>query len=787
MKRRGNFLLIAIFLLLFVAICFAWAPITPDIYNRGYFHYRKGEEFFQEGEYQDAIEELDKAYEYTFDRKKKLLILKKKVIALMYLEEFESAIRVIEGIDYKGGFESEFLSLKVECLQRVGRTDEAIGVLHLLVKGEKVAENRVAFLIKEGLLYLSLDSLARAEEMFYDAFTILQEEGIVTGRYYRELTLYSLGYIYLRTEEYERAEKYLEILSTEYTDDEVGFKSLLYLAFISGIEGEEIRAEDILNTITAKGESEVSVMRGYLLYRNGSFEEARKEFEFARNDTFLDPSLQRMNILLLAECSYQEKSYGEAVEYYKEYIDLITDAERKQVALYGLAWSYFRLSKYSNAYAVLKDFLVLYPDSPFLYEVEKLAALSLFYVGEHERAKYHFTRLLSLDNEIQEKDRIYYLRGKSEFYLREYDEAKKDFERIVNYFPTSRWKPHAMSMIGRVYFENGEYAEAYKIYKEILILELSPSLLDEVHFQTERCLLHLGYYSNPIEMSKMFVRKYPESPKSIDLQLEVAEYYFQLQKYWDAIREYERFLNLYPTDKNERFVLYKLARSYSYIGYHKKANGYYRELSVGDDEFAESALISLGDFFFSNKQYKESIETYKELTRRFPESTMKDYANFTIGKNYLELNLPKEARVSFELVVNSKRIFRFKEKAKLLLAKTLYMEGKGEEYLVYLDNLIKTGTQEIRAESYFLKAKYKKETGRFKKALDFFKKAAEEYAENSDKVRALFEAGLVAEELMLFDEALKIYTEALDLSPLDVDRQRLEERIRRIEMIKREN
>jgi tetratricopeptide (TPR) repeat protein len=288
-------------------------------------------------------------------------------------------------------------------------------------------------------------------------------------------------------------------------------------------------------------------------------------------------------------------------------------------------------------------------------------------------------------------------------------------------------------------------------------------------------------------MSRAFVEKYPLSSKSADLQLEVAEYYFQLQKYWEAIREYERFLNLFPKNRDSRFALFKLSQSYSQIGYSEKALDICRELSEGKDEYAESALISMGDILFSHEKHKESITAFKELTKKFPESSTKDYANFMIGKNYLELNLPREAKVSFELVVGSRRIFPFKENAKLLIAQTLYMEGRGEEYLTYLDNLVKTGSRKLKAESYFLKAEYKRETGRFKEAMNLYEQSSYAYEEKGDRVQALYMAGLSAEELMLFDEAKLFYRMALEISVFESERFGIQERIKRIEAIRGEN
>ncbi|TET22471.1 MAG: tetratricopeptide repeat protein [Candidatus Cloacimonadota bacterium] len=760
--------------------------VYPTIHNRCLFHWKKACEFFEKEAYEKAIEELDFAYHFSFDTGERNKVLRKKVVALMNLEKYEQALKTIGNREPEKDTENEFLSLKVACLEQLHQTSEAIGILDTLIMREGTMSNRTSFEVKEGLLFLSLDSLKRAEQVFTIVLDELRHTEKLQYSVIREklkLTLFVLGYIALRRDNYKGAREYFNFLEREYSEDEAGFKASLYLELIRGLEGIKKDSSLSLDNLELDGRSEAAALKGFLYYRGNLYAKAKKAFQLVENDTAINAELQLMVTILAAECSYILKEYDDAITYYQSYIEMVTTAQEKMPALYGLAWSFYRSGKYSNAYGVLKDFFVLYPESPYLLQVEHLSALSLFYVGEHSGAKFHFTRLLSKIPSPPDRDRIHYLRGKSEFYLGEFELAETDFEIVISSFPKSRWKPHALSMIARIHFEKNNYVGAYKIYRKLLAMELSSSLLDEVRLQSERCLLHMGHYRSPVDMSRGFVRKYPMSTKSPDILLEVCEYYFQLQRYWEAIREYERFLNFFDENKNKRFAQFKLAQCYSLIGYYEKTLSINRELAGGTDEYAESSLVSMGDIHFNNGRYKESIEAFKELTTRFPESNLLDYANFTIGKNYLELNLPKEARVFFTLVVRSKNVFPFKDKARLLIAKTLYLEGKGEEYIDYLDSLFKFGTPKLRADSYFLKAEYKKETGRIKEAMELYEQAALTYEDKPEKVRALYETGMTAEELMLLDKAMDFYKKAIQLSPREAARFGIEERIKRITII----
>ncbi|OQX55589.1 MAG: hypothetical protein B5M53_04120 [Candidatus Cloacimonas sp. 4484_209] len=777
-------LAISFFVLITTIDLCGFSPATPNIKNRSKFHIEKGEKYLDDGEFQKAIKEFNLAYVYSITRQDKEIALREKINSLLVMDSCKAVLKTIEHYETSGFHSQEVLFVKAECLSRLGHNLEAVDILNSLVESENDIRNKVFFELREGLIFLSIDSLSLAKKTFACMLRNLDkmkvgEEQVKETLF--EFARYSLGYINLRMKNYKEAEENFRFLKERFEDSDVGYKSTLYLALIFAEEGKIEEAISLLDSLDVKDSTETEVMKGFIFYNNGEFKKAKDELKKSQKDTTLPVELEKIVLLLSAECNYTLRNYASAVNSYNAYNKMVKTAGEKKISLYGLAWSYFKLGKYSDAYAVLKDFLVLYPQSPFLPKIERLLGLSLFYVGAHREAKFYFTKLLNLNIKLKDRDRIYYLRGKSEFYLKEYDNATIDFKRIVKYYPYSRWKLRALSMLARVDFEQEKYHDAYNRYKELLSKELPPTLLDNVRFQIERCLLYLGYYRNPIEMSRSFVKKYPDSPKSPDLQLEIAEFYFQTQKYWEAIREYERFLGLFPGDKNYRFVLYKLARSYSTIGFYEKALKIYRELVEGNDQFAESSLISMGDMLFSQKRYKESIKAFKELTKRFPQSNMADYANFLIGKNYLELNLSKEARVSFELVVKSKRIFPLKEKAKLLIAKTFYLEGKGEKYEAYLNNIIKTGSNKVKAEAYFLKAEYKKEIGRPGEAIDLFDKASNIYKEKQNKIRALYEAGLVCEELKLFDKAQDFYKKAKEILPIESSRFNLDGRIKKIE------
>jgi tetratricopeptide (TPR) repeat protein len=763
--------------------------VVPSLADRARFHHEKAVSLMERRLFEEALVELDEAYRYSFSMKERNAIILGKVLSLMQLERNEDALLTIEQREFERERESEFLFLKVACLQKLARMVTAIALLDTLILREQNPKNRTYLFIKEGMIFLSLDSLERAAEKFDSVLELLEVSAETADSIEREkerLAHYALGFIALRSGQNEKAKRHFASIEKLSADDAVGFKSKLYILLIQGLEHEKVDSLITPEAYEGKERTEVSLLAGYLFYRFGSYQKAHEAFNAAEEDTALAEGLREMIMLLSAECCYMVKAYDDAIAHYSRYIAMVRTSEEKMAALYGLAWSYYRASQYSNAYAVAKDFFILYPDSPYLPRTELVAALSLFYIGEHAQAKFHFSRLLNSAPSLEEKDRIYYLRGKSKFYLGEYEQALADFNTIVVQYPRSRWKTHAMNMIAGIEFERGAYQKAYTIYGDLLAMDLSAGLLDEVRLQSERCLLHLGYYRDPIEMSKGFVSKYPESQKSPDLLLEICEYYFQLQRYWDAIREYERFLVLFPGDESGRFVQFRLALSYSLTGYQEKALAIHAELSSGDDEYAESSLIVIGDLLFKEKQFKESINAFRSLIARFPESDQRDYANFLIGKNYLELNLPKEARMSLELVVKSRQTFPLKAKAHLLIARSLYMEGEGEEYLAYLDDLITSGMGTIRGEAYFLKAEYKKETGRFKKAMELYEQAALVFEEIPDKVRALYEAGLAAEELMLLDDALRYYKEALRVSQAESGKYGVKERVERIEMIEGE-
>jgi tetratricopeptide (TPR) repeat protein len=102
-------------------------------------------------------------------------------------------------------------------------------------------------------------------------------------------------------------------------------------------------------------------------------------------------------------------------------------------------------------------------------------------------------------------------------------------------------------MIGRCYFEQGDYKATIDWFQKILPLYGNPRPL---FFE----FLALSYYynneySNALETIKLIFENYPYSRPQRECHYRLADSLYQLQKYDEALIEYEKILDSYPRDE----------------------------------------------------------------------------------------------------------------------------------------------------------------------------------------------------------------------------------------------
>jgi|Deesub1362A_J573_1020465.scaffolds.fasta_scaffold05938_2 PhoH-like ATPase len=160
-------------------------------------------------------------------------------------------------------------------------------------------------------------------------------------------------------------------------------------------------------------------------------------------------------------------------------------------------------------------------------------------------------------------------------------------------------------------------------------------------------------------IEEAYFKALKENPNNVDAILGLANFYFQTERYEQAIEMYERAKKLRPNDTN---ISLKIAESYFRLGTPEIALKELKEI-LRNDPNNLPALVTIGNYYFDRKQYSKAITYYQKALDIQPGNnnvrTDMAIALFNLGRvddalNQLEIaikNDPKHALAHFNRAI----------------------------------------------------------------------------------------------------------------------------------------
>ncbi len=160
-------------------------------------------------------------------------------------------------------------------------------------------------------------------------------------------------------------------------------------------------------------------------------------------------------------------------------------------------------------------------------------------------------------------------------------------------------------------------------------------------------------------IEKAYFKALKENPNNVDAILGLANFYFQTERYEQAIEMYERAKKLRPNDTD---ISLKIADSYFRLGTPEIALKELKEI-LRNDPNNLPALVTIGNYYFDRKQYSKAITYYQKALDIQPQNnnvrTDMAIALVNLGRvddalNQLEIaikNDPKHALAHFNRAI----------------------------------------------------------------------------------------------------------------------------------------
>ncbi len=491
-----------------------------------------------------------------------------------------------------------------------------------------------------------------------------------------------------------------------------------------------------------------------------------KAKELRSDDAFINISI--------ANIYEKRKDYAKALDYYSEAEKL---APNYKYNLLNLGNIYMQLGQTDEALKYYKDFSVFYP---YHFEVKKVLA-SLYLEKEDYQNAINEYKFIYKKNPKEFRD--YYKYAYALMKTGDYQNATEGFKEAIK---QNSKDANAYANLGICYLNSTPSDKVLAREYIEKALNINPDL-NEIRFDYAILLSQENKFNEAYNEYKSYIEKYPSNPSAY-YNLGIASQ--KLEKYDEAIANFQKVLNFEPSNKDAKL---ELARSYQMNNENKKALDIYNEISktVKDDA---NLYYNMGLVYVNLNNYTESIKLFeKALELKNDEETRKELASVYVNAGNNDINNSKfdEAIKKYQKAIeynsnlamactglaycyekksDTQKSLEFHEKA-------IALENKNtDSFVAYGNTLLHLNKYEEAKGAYQKAFELNSKNDAAKEGLgdiyykqELFSKAIKEYKDalvlNPQNVNVNIKLGNLYKDDLDNEKALFYYNEALKISP----------------------
>ena len=273
---------------------------------------------------------------------------------------------------------------------------------------------------------------------------------------------------------------------------------------------------------------------------------------------------------------------------------------------------------------------------------------------------------------------------------------------------------------GEEFFQKGVYGYAMTEYKAAMEQMVPPN---EPEWEQLRMRSELGYAKSAVRLEQPdgeklildFIRKYKPDPLASQALLEVANYFYNAQKYDKAVEFYKQ-INPRELNSTQRQELYfKIGYSYFVQKKFKEAEANFKEIKDIQGEYFYPANYYYGLCKFFNNQYAEAIKTFRLVERS---KEYKPHVPYYISQIHFAQRDFDELISYAEPKLNDRTLRNLKE-LNQLVGQAYFEKGDYKKALPFLEKFSESsGT--MREEEFYQLAYTQYQVGQYAKAAKNF-------------------------------------------------------------------
>lgn len=578
---------------------------------------------------------------------------------------------------------------------------------------------------------------------------------------------YWLGRLASEAGETEEAVRYFAIVQEQYPNDDLAPHATRSLAWIAFEAGDYQTAVDqfaflVRTAPTADLRYEADFMIGEARYAQKEYAAAREAYAkvFGAPEPYGTQALYKAGW-----CGLMLKDYEAAERSFQRLLAEYPELENRDEILYWLAETRFRSGSRDDAGQLYRQLLERYPGSP--WRDDAWLGLAWISIGRENwsTARAALQALLAEDPETRLRTEALFKLGEAEFELGNYLEARDAFQEIYDSDPLGWLGDDALFALGRIAEKRKAYQRSLALFDEFLSQYPKSSLADDVLMEMGWTNFSAGDLTTARTRWQQVPQWYPESNRIPEAVYRMGETYFNQGRFGDARGRYLTVLQEFPGSPFAEDAAYSYVLSFVtendlqgllnavddlialdrtgriapmvwfQVGdvrfdrgdYEDALASFRRVADLGaDHEYADDALLRIGQTLQELGRYEEALTQYEALTTRFPESDFTSEARLLAGEMLIETERYAEAADFFRAAAAGASTDLGKARALYLLGRSLQALGKPRAAEAEFLNVLPLDPGGVYEAAAWLALGdlLRKQDGREREALEYLAEAA---------------------------------------------------------------
>jgi TolA-binding protein len=571
-----------------------------------------------------------------------------------------------------------------EAALMLGRTDEALGYYRQAADDYRYAETAPTALYALAFTQVRLEQYEEAAQAFeqladrYPHSPRAQNMGLALAEIYYELNDYR------RTvSEIQRREA---TLSGEARDRAI---------FLMAESYNQLR--DSPNAIVqyrrlTEGASDNPYYRqalyglGWNYYREDAYQWAAEAFEQARQGH--DDRIAERATYYRAVTLQLNSQPLEAAPLFAEVAERWPRSELADHALQELGLLNYEQRRWDDARQALEQLVTAYPDSPLYGEAQYHLGNTYVALADFDAAIAAYDAAIAAGSAPASlRDELVFQKAWLLYRAQRYPEAGPAFMALYQQNPRAPRASEALFWAAESFYQNEQLNLAERHFQQYLTDFANGRYANAARYALGWTYFKRSQYAEAARTFELFLRNYQETTEQVpyrqDAQLRLADSYFALRRYADAVRIYNR-----AAQEGEDYAMYQLGQAYANAGNTFDAITTLRRLLSDYPETAwrEEAQFSLGDMYFRSEDYDRAITEYRKVLTEYPRDPLAAKAQYAIGDALFNAGRSVEAIDAYEQVLRQYPDSPFAADAAAAIQYALVSAGDEERAQAVLDS-----------------------------------------------------------------------------------------------------